>query len=70
MNAKRITYKIRQDGIVEERVHGCSGDTCESMTKDIENALGDLTRRIHNAEYYQSQKDESNVTLQHNQDQI
>tara|TARA_B100001996_G_scaffold295307_1_gene235568 strand:+ start:220 stop:426 length:207 start_codon:yes stop_codon:yes gene_type:complete len=68
MNQKRITYRIRQDGIVEEQVEGCNGDTCESITRDIENALGDLTRRIHTSEYYQAQKDVTNVSLQHNQD--
>tara|TARA_B100001996_G_scaffold75869_1_gene56027 strand:+ start:288 stop:494 length:207 start_codon:yes stop_codon:yes gene_type:complete len=61
-----ITFKIRQDGIVEERVEGVKGDVCENLTKDIEAKLGDLTRRIHNSEYYQKQE---NVTLQHNQDQ-
>ena len=68
MNAKRIVYRIRQDGIVEETTQGCHGDTCESMTKNIENALGDLTRRIHTSEYYKAQKDVTNVSLQHNQD--
>ena len=68
MNAKRIKYRIRQDGIVEETIEGCYGDTCESLTKEIENALGDLTRRIHTSEYYQAQKDVTNVSLQHNQD--
>ena len=61
-----ITFKIRQDGIVEEREEGVKGDVCENLTKDIEAKLGDLTRRIHNSEYYQKQE---NVTLQHNQDQ-
>ena len=61
-----ITFKIRQDGIVEERVDGVKGDVCENLTKDLEAKLGDLTRRIHKSEYYQKQE---NVTLQHNQDQ-
>ena len=61
-----ITFKVRQDGIVEERVDGVKGDICENLTKDLEAKLGDLTRRIHNSEYYQKQE---NVTLQHAQNQ-
>ena len=61
-----ITFKIRQDGVVEERVDGVKGDVCENLTKDLEAKLGDLTRRIHKSEYYQKQK---NVTLQHDQNQ-
>ena len=69
MKQTRITYRIRQDGIVEETIDGCTGDTCETITRGLEEALGDLTRRIHSSEYYQAQKDVTNVTLQHNQDQ-
>ena len=61
-----ITFKIRQDGIVEERVDGVKGDVCENLTKDLEAKLGDLTRRIHTSEYYQKKE---NVTLQHDQNQ-
>ena len=61
-----ITFKVRQDLIVEERVDGVKGDICENLTKDLEAKLGDLTRRIHNSEYYQKQE---NVTLQHDQNQ-
>jgi hypothetical protein len=61
-----ITFKIRQDGVVEERVDGVKGDVCENLTKDLEAKLGDLTRRIHKSEYYQKQE---NVTLQHDQNQ-
>ncbi len=64
-----IRFKIRQDGIVEESVEGVTGDICENLTKDIEARLGDLTRRIHKSEYYQSQGNVADVTLQHNQDQ-
>ncbi len=68
MEKESIRFHIRQDGMVEERVEGVPGPVCESLTERIEDALGDLTRRIHNSEYYQSQKSVSNVTLQHNQD--
>tara|TARA_B100000131_G_scaffold184784_1_gene178018 strand:- start:1832 stop:2047 length:216 start_codon:yes stop_codon:yes gene_type:complete len=64
-----IRFKIRQDGIVEEKVEGVAGDACENLTKDLEKKLGDLTRRIHTSDYYKSQNTVSDVTLQHNQDQ-
>jgi hypothetical protein len=51
---------------VEERVEGARGDTCESITKALEEKLGDLERRIYTADYY-TQKD---VTLQHNKNEI
>ena len=63
-----LRFKISQDGKVEERVEGVKGDTCESLTRDLEKKLGDLEKRIHTSEYYK-QNEVSNVTLQHNQDQ-
>ena len=64
-----IRYKIRQDGIVEEIVEGVQGAQCEELTRNVENKLGDVTRRLNKPEYYQTQVDQSNVTLQHNQNQ-
>jgi len=64
-----IKFKISQDGIVTEEVQGTVGDECESLTKEIEKALGTISGRIHKQEYYQSQTKVSDVTLQHNQDQ-
>ena len=68
MSKKTIRFTIRQDGKVEERVEGIRGDTCESLTRDLEKKLGDLENRIHTAEYYK-QNEVSDVTLQHNQNQ-
>ena len=34
MDKQTITFKVRQDGIVEERVDGVKGDVCENLTKD------------------------------------
>ena len=63
-----IRFRIRQDGVVEEKVEGVYGDSCERLTKEIEKALGDISRRIHTADYYLKQPNK-NVTLQHDQDQ-
>ena len=66
--AKAMQEKMQeaQKQIKNIEVEGVAGDACENLTKDLEAKLGDLTRRIHNSEYYQKQE---NVTLQHNQDQ-
>ncbi len=66
MSKQTIRFRIRQDGIVEEQVEGVTGDVCQRLTEEIENALGDITRRIHKPEYYNKQTD---VALQHNQNQ-
>ena len=63
-----IRFRIRQDGVVEEKVEGVYGDSCERLTKEIEKALGDLTRRIHTSDYYLKSPNK-NVTLQHDQNQ-
>jgi len=68
MSHEIIRYRIRQDGMVEQKVEGATGDSCERLTKEIENALGDLTRRIHTSDYYLKSPNK-NVTLQHDQNQ-
>ena len=42
MSHEVIRYRIRQDGIVEERVEGSTGDSCERLTKEIEKSLGNI----------------------------
>tara|TARA_B100000287_G_scaffold424411_1_gene469005 strand:+ start:10330 stop:10533 length:204 start_codon:yes stop_codon:yes gene_type:complete len=65
---QRVKFIIKQDGTVTEGVEGCVGNECEALTKDIEEALGTVTNRIHNTEYYLKQTDVSNVTLHNTQD--
>ncbi len=62
----RIIYKIKQDGTVHEEVQGTVGNECERLTRDIEQALGEISGRKHKPEFYQRK----NVTLQHNQNEI
>ena len=66
MGKESIKFTIRQDGTIEEEVIGVQGDTCESLTKELEAKLGDLESRVYKSEYYK-QKD---VTLQQNQNKI
>ena len=61
-----IKFTIAQDGTVTEEVLGVDGDACERLTSEIEQSLGEISRRTHKARYY-TQK---NVTLQHNKNKI
>ena len=53
-NAQRIKFTIKQDGNVTEEVIGSSGDTCVSLTKDLEDRLGKLENRVYNSDYYKN----------------
>ena len=63
MPQQQIKFTIRQDGLVSEEVMGVVGDTCQDLTKSIEEKLGEVTYVETKPEYYQQE----NVTLQHNQ---
>ncbi len=69
MKQEKIKYIIKQDGTVEEKVEGVVGDTCTTLTREIEKRLGDLEKQVYTADYYQSTTTTENVSLQHNQDQ-
>ena len=63
MPQQQIKFTIRQDGLVSEEVLGVVGDSCQDLTKSIEEKLGEVTYVETKPEYYQQE----NVTLQHNQ---
>ena len=65
MPQQQIKFTIRQDGLVSEEVLGVVGDTCQDLTKSIEEKLGEVTYIETKPEYYQQE----NVTLQHNQNE-
>ena len=65
MAQETIKFTIRQDGLVSEEVLGVVGDTCQDLTKSIEEKLGEVTYVETKPEYYQ----QKNVTLQHNQNE-
>ena len=62
MPQQQIKFTIRQDGLVSEEVLGVVGDSCQDLTKSIEEKLGEVTYIETKPEYYQQE----NVTLQHN----
>ena len=65
MPQQQIKFTIRQDGLVSEEVLGVVGDSCQDLTKSIEEKLGEVTYVETKPEYYQQE----NVTLQHNQNE-
>ena len=42
MPQRTLRFKIHQDGRVEETVEGFNGDACNSVTKNLEDALGEV----------------------------
>ncbi len=71
MPQRTLRFKIHQDGRVEETVEGFSGDACNSATKCVEEALGEVKVKNRTSESFisnQSEKsnqinNESNVTF-------
>ena len=71
MPQRTLRFKIHQDGKVEETVEGFSGNACNSATKNVEEALGEVKVKNKTAEaFITNQRDklkqfnkESNVTF-------
>mgnify|MGYP003118215487 FL=1 len=65
----KLKFTIRQDGLVTEEVIGVVGNACQDLTKLIEERIGEVTYVETKPEFYQQQNTQTDVTLQHNQDQ-
>ena len=71
MPQRTLRFKIHQDGRVEETVEGFNGDSCNSATKNVEDALGQVKVKNKTSEAFISNlskksnqtNNESNVTL-------
>ena len=71
MPQRTLRFKIHQDGRVEETVEGFYGNACNSATKNIEDALGEVKVKNKTAEAFISKNsdklnhlnNESNVTF-------
>ena len=71
MPQRTLRFKIHQDGRVEETVQGFNGDSCNSATKNVEDALGEVKVKNKTSEAFISNKseksnqinNESNVTF-------
>ena len=68
MAQQKLKFTIRQDGTVTEEVMGIIGDSCQELTKKIEETLGEISYREKKPEFYQTNTTQENVTLQHHQD--
>ena len=65
----KLKFTIRQDGLVSEEVIGVGGNACQDLTKLIEERIGEVTYVETKPEFYQQQNTQTDVTLQHNQNQ-
>ena len=71
MPQRTLRFKIHQDGRVEETVEGFIGNSCNDATKNLEDALGEVTVTNKSSEAFISNqsenlkqfKNESNVTF-------
>ena len=71
MPQRTLKFKIYQDGRVEETVEGFEGSSCVDATKNLENALGEVSTKNKTTDAFvfnQSKKvnqlnNESNVTF-------
>ena len=52
MPQRTVRFTIRPDGLVEERVEGVVGDSCQQLTEKLEAALGTVERRESTAESF------------------
>ena len=64
-----LKFTIRQDGLVSEEVIGVVGNACQDLTKLIEERIGEVTYVETKPEFYQQQNVQTDVTLQHNQNE-
>ena len=55
MEKQTIKFNIRQDGLVSEEVIGVVGNTCQELTKSIEEKLGEVTYVETKPEHYLAQ---------------
>ena len=69
MPQQTIKFTFKQDGTVTEEVIGVVGNECESLTKNIEEKLGEVQRVELKPEYYQQKQTiEDHVSLHMHQD--
>jgi len=67
-----LKFTIRQDGLVTEEVIGVVGNTCQDLTRSIEEKLGEVTHVETKPEHYLAQpienfwKQQTDVTLHNN----
>ena len=63
MPQKTLRFKIHQDGRVEETVEGFIGNSCNEATKNLEEALGEVTFKNKSSEAFISNQNENQKQL-------
>ena len=63
MPQKTLRFKIHQDGRVEETLEGFTGYSCNEATKNLEDALGEVTVKNKTADAFISNKNENSKQL-------
>ena len=66
MPQRTLRFKIHQNGRVEETVEGFNGNSCDSATKKIEDALGEVKVKNKTTEAFISKQSEKIKKLNHN----
>ena len=69
MEKQTLKFTIRQDGTVTEEVIGVVGNECQEITAAVEKKLGNVTYVEPKPEFYHQQNTQTDVTLQHNQNE-
>ena len=59
MPQKTLRFKIHQDGRVEETVEGFTGNSCNEATKNLEEALGEVTVKNKSSDAFISNQNEN-----------
>ena len=59
MPQRTLRFKIHQDGRVEETVEGFTGNSCNEVTKNLEDALGTVTVMKRSSDAFISNQNEN-----------
>ena len=65
MPQRTLRFKIHQDGRVEETVEGFRGSACNSATKNVEDALGEVKVKNKTSEAFTSNQSEKSNQIYH-----
>ena len=69
MPQRTLRFKIHQDGKVEETVEGFTGNSCNEVTKNLEESLGEVTVKNKTSDAFISNKSE-NLTQLNNESNV
>ena len=59
MPQRTLRFKIHQDGRVEETVEGFTGNSCNEVTKKLEDSLGNVTVKRKTSDAFISNQNEN-----------